>query len=119
MTHGMEIVWSKEVDTILSRGRSLSDVGVRNWALSRADALSAIDEFERIGGVALLGGDVYEQRTSIVKSNRDNWHCDRATHESDQEFVRRSLDLSKKYIEKYNRAGQSVLFALVPRVIPR
>lgn len=51
----MSIVWSEQIDSILSYGVSLDCVEIKNWALGRDDALRAINELE-ILGVSILGG---------------------------------------------------------------
>ncbi|WP_262511499.1 hypothetical protein [Deminuibacter soli] len=41
----MEFLWSSEIDKILNIGLLLKDVGVNNWALTKSQALHAVDEF--------------------------------------------------------------------------
>jgi len=109
----MRFVWSENIDPVLSRGIFLDDLGVRNWALSREDALHAIYEFEAIG-VAILGGDVYQFVGEKAEQTYDSWYCDQGLGESDFEFLKRSLDVAKSYINNYLVPGR--LFALVPQV---
>ena len=109
----MEMIWSSEVDSVLAVGRSLEDVGIRNWALNRGDALAALSKLAEIG-IAVLGGDVYSVNGRIVESNYDNWYCNRNEFESDLDFVERSIAAAKNYIANYQAPEGAVLFALVP-----
>ncbi|MDD5276208.1 MAG: Imm40 family immunity protein [Methylovulum sp.] len=111
----MKIFWSSEIDPILSVGRSLEDVGVRNWALRREDALVALTKLAEIG-VAVLGGDVYSVSGGGVESNYDNWYCNRGKPESDSAFVERSIAAAMNYIANYRAEEEAVLFAIVPKV---
>lgn len=111
----MEKFWSSEVDPILSVGRSLEDVGVRNWALSREDALVALTQLAEIG-IAVLGGDVYSINGGFVESNYDNWYCNRDAHESDSAYVERSIAAARNYIVNYKAPDGAVFFAVVPKI---
>ena len=53
------MIWSKKVESIISSGVALHDTGVSNWALSKEQALDALDKFEA-EKISVLGGDVYE-----------------------------------------------------------
>ena len=107
--------WSCEVDSILGVGRSLEDIGVRNWALNQEDSLTALIKLTEIG-IAVLGGDVYSVNGEFVESNYDNWYCNRDEHESDLAFVERSIIVARSYITNYKTQKESVLFAIVPDV---
>lgn len=109
----MEIFWSSEVDRIMSAGRSLEDVGVRNWALSREEALVALAKFAEIE-IAVLGGDVYLANGSIVELSYDNWYCNRDKFETISAYVERSIAAAKSYIMNYKAPEGAVLFAIVP-----
>jgi hypothetical protein len=111
----MKIIWSSEVDSILNAGRSLESVGVRNWALERDAALSALDKLSAIG-VAALGGDVYVVNGQGIEANYDNWYCNRDVGENEVDFVVRSITKAKSYIENYQTPAAGVLFAIVPSV---
>lgn len=107
----MRRVWSEEVDSILGVGRSLESVGVRNWALERDAALSALERLSDLG-VGVLGGDVYVDDGGRFSSNYDNWHCSKELGEPDADFVFRSVCKAKNYIVRYQLGG--ALFAFVP-----
>jgi len=111
----MEIFWSSEIDAILSIGRSLEDVGVRNWALSRKDALAALTKLTEID-TAVLGGDVYSVSGGLVEANYDNWYCNRDEHEVDLAFVNRTIAVARNYIVNYQSPEGTVLFAIVPKI---
>jgi hypothetical protein len=112
----MEIIWSKEIDEILSIGRSLKDIGIRNWALNKECALVALDQLA-VAGIAVLGGDVYLEHDKTLQSNYDNWYCQRENGESNAAFVKRSIMYSRAYVSNYNMPSLPVLFAIVPEKV--
>jgi hypothetical protein len=107
--------WSNEIEAILSEGRSLTDVGVRNWGFTQTAALAVIARFASIG-VPILGGDVYEIIDGILQSNYDNWYCDPLAGETEADFLKRSLDKAESYISSYYaKEPDKVFFVLVPK----
>lgn len=111
----MDLIWSDNVDPILSAGRSLEDVGVRNWGLTREDALFALERLRKTG-VAVLGGDVYKVTRNGVDLSYDNWLCAKSAGESEVDFLVRSIDKAKNYISSYR--SERSLFAIVPAPSP-
>ncbi len=109
----MSIIWSEEIDPILSRGISLESFGVRNWALGRDEALHAIYELEALG-VAILGGDVYKLVGEKAEQTYDSWYCRQGPDESDSVFSKRSSDKAKSYI--FSCLMPEAVFAIVPKV---
>lgn len=101
------------MDAILSVGRSLESLGIRNWALGSDAALFALESLSDLG-IGVLGGDVYVVDGGGVESNYDNWYCNKERGESSDDFVARSISKAKSYILGYQRKG--VLFALVPDI---
>ncbi len=91
----------------------MEDVGVRNWALSREDALLALDELERLG-VAVLGGDVYRIIGRCFEPSFDSWHCDQNVDELGYAYLMRSTGAARTYIKSYGIDG--AFFVLVPKV---
>lgn len=111
----LETVWRKDIDSILSVGRWLGDIGVRNWLLSRDEALSAIDRLSELG-VGLLGGDLYGGAIAPMTVSREGWQCDPVSGESPDEFAIRSAKESRAYILRYAETLANVGFALVPKL---
>ncbi len=110
----METIWSNKVDEILKVGLSLDNVGVRNWALTKGQALDALKQFLAIE-IPVLGGDVYESIDGIIQSNYDSWYCDPLPEETKSAFVRRSIEKAKAYIEEYkSKQIDKIFFVLVP-----
>ncbi|KRP51148.1 Imm40 family immunity protein [Pseudomonas trivialis] len=109
----MNIIWSEQIDPILSKGIPLDNLGVRNWALGREDALNAICELEAFG-IAILGGDVYKLVGEKAEQTYDSWYCDQGPDESDYIFSKRSSDKAKSYIFSY--LMPKGLFAIVPKI---
>ena len=111
----MTLFWSKEADAILSIGLSLEYCGVKNWALTRQQALLALERLEKYG-IAVLGGDVYSVADNSIEPNYDNWYCDREGGESATAFVTRSIAKAKIYVSGYAASDAAVIFAIVPEV---
>jgi len=111
----MDTIWSKESDAILKVGRTLENVGVRNWALTKKQTLMALDQFEA-EGIAILGGDVYEMQKEGLQSNYDNWYCNRKENESKSAFVSRSIAKARDFVTNYKlNRDVECFFAIVPK----
>lgn len=110
----MQPTWSEEIDCILSVGRSLSQSGVKNWALACEDALVALNQLATLG-VAVLGGDVYHEQDGTLELSYDNWYCDSVLGENEEDFVVRSIERARSYIKNYGGALDRAFFALVPK----
>ncbi|ASC94983.1 TPA: Imm40 family immunity protein [Pseudomonas aeruginosa] len=109
----MSVIWSQQIDSILSSGISLEYAGIKNWALRRDDALRAICELEDLG-VPILGGDVYQLVGEYAEQTYDSWYCNHEVGESDLAFLKRSSDKARVYICNYLVDG--ALFAIVPKI---
>jgi hypothetical protein len=109
----MSVIWSEQIDSILSYGISLSCVGVKNWALERDNALRAVNELEALG-FPVLGGDVYQLVDEFPEQTYDNWYCDQEPGELDYAFLKRSSEKARGYIGSCSMSG--ALFSIVPKV---
>lgn len=107
----MESSWNERVYRVLSKGISLSPIGVNNFAFSKELALDVLEELRSLG-VAILGGDVYVESGGMFESNYDNWYCKKLDDESVQDFVARSGRDAEKYIQGYGAKG--AFFVFVP-----
>ena len=102
------------VSEILKVGFSLESIGVKNWALSKEDAVKALDKFYELQ-IPILGGDVCERINEVIQYNYDNWYCDRQPNESKFDFVNRSIGIARDYIKNYNSENsENIFFAFVP-----
>ncbi|MCH6199871.1 Imm40 family immunity protein [Aquiflexum sp. LQ15W] len=102
------------VNEILKVGVSLESIGVKNWALSKEDAVKALDTFYELQ-IPILGGDVCESINEVIQYNYDNWYCDRQPNESQLDFVNRSITKARDYINNYNSDNiENIFFAFVP-----
>ena len=111
-----DVIWSYSIDKILGSGLSLESLGIKNWALSRQKVLQVLEQFRELQ-VPILGGDVYRLVNGALRSNYDNWYCDELPNEFFSDFVIRSIDKAKQYIESYNiKKGDDIFFTLVPKV---
>lgn len=109
------MAWPEDVEKILKSGMSLSSLGIDNWALNKDTALLAIEEFRR-HRIPILGGDVYEVIGGYPEANYDNWYCDRNTNESLEDFVVRSVNYTRDYLDHYtSSSGREAFFSLVAR----
>ena len=112
----MNIIWSPAVDLILSKGLSLKEIGINNWALTKDQALKAIDHLA-LEDISILGGDVLRVDDGIIEHTLDNWHCDHLAGEEIKAFVQRSLLKARDYITNYKiHTGEDVLFSIVPNI---
>ena len=105
-THGYE-------ELLVAKGTSLEDLGLRDVALARADALLAT-ELLAASSVPILGGDVYFMRGEAIEQAFANWHTDQRPGESRLEFAERSCRHSAKYIAAFpDRPDVIPLFVFV------
>ncbi len=112
----MTIIWTENIDAILSRGVSLESIRVNNWALTRQQALDVLDKFTALG-IAVLGGDVYNIKDEVIKASYDNWYCNPLVNESKDVFIQRSLVYARNYICGYSDSeADTVRFVLVPKL---
>lgn len=112
----MKTVWSSKIDDILKSGHSLHEMGIRNWALEKEKALNAMTQFVELQ-VPILGGDVCELIDGIIQYNYDSWHCEPIDGEPKINFVARSVEKAKQYIESYkSKDPDKIFFAFVPGV---
>jgi hypothetical protein len=87
-------------DFVSYRGVSLELLGLSERALSREDAMRAV-ELVRNAGVPILGGDVYVDQNGEVASAYANWYVERGERESEKAFAARSYSESRAYISGY------------------
>lgn len=107
-------VWNAEIDRILQRGMYLEEVmGVRNWGLRPVDAIGVLGELQK-AGIGVLGGDLYVEVKGRLRPAYSVWHCDPKPGEAESEFVSRSVEASKIFLEKY-LSRNDIMVALVPR----
>ena len=107
------MIWSKNIESIMSNGISLHKIGISNWALTKKQALDAIDKFES-ESVFVLGGDVYQLNNGVPEPNYDNWYCEREENESLEHYLNRCLNEARVYISHYvNPDKKQEFFALV------
>jgi hypothetical protein len=106
-------VWSERIDPVLKIGTPLEGVGVRNWALTKADALRALENLLEME-VGIAGGDVYKLVNGKLELTYNNWFCDRNAREISEHYVARSVAHARNYIANYEDQGMEFFFALVP-----
>ncbi|EMM83588.1 Imm40 family immunity protein [Leptospira interrogans] len=110
----MDDCWPHKIYEVLNIGVHLSDAGVNNWALTKDQALMALEKFLKLD-IPILGGDVYEYKNGIIESNYNNWYCDPDEGETNSEYVRRSIEKAIKYIQEYKvNENYKIYFVLMP-----
>ena len=97
---------------IEKRGISLQCFGIADVALSRTDAMLAVNLLQN-AAIPILGGDVYFKTETGIEVAYANWHSDPADGEDRNSFVIRSCLDTKNYIEKFPSTEAAPIFALV------
>ena len=95
-----------------TRGISLQSPGLTEIALSRADAILAIDLLLS-ASILILGGDVYFKKDTGIESAYANWHSDAMEGEDRKDFVSRSYLETKDYIDNFPSTEPMPVFVLV------
>lgn len=112
----MKTVLTIEVDKILKVGHQLTDIGLHSWALTKSQALTALEQLAALQ-ISILGGDVCQYVDGIIQPNYDSWHCDQLPDESKDAFFKRSITKAKQYIELYQaKKPDKIFFVLVPDI---
>jgi hypothetical protein len=106
---GLPIVYSEEADAILSVGIWLGPEH-RNWALTKEQALAAIDRL-RDANFILLGGDVLNEPEKNFSHAYDNWHFERSIPPLPSDPSSSALKASY-YVRDY--PVENAYFVLVP-----
>ena len=104
---------SNEIDNILSNGISLESLGVKNWAFSQKESLLILDKFVELQ-IPVLGGDVCDLVNEAIRFNYDNWYCNKLSNEPHLDFVKRSINKAREYIEQYSvKKSDKIFFVFV------
>lgn len=95
---------------ILKSGISLEPLGIAEYAWEKnlvIEILNILNDKR----IPVLGGDVYKIVDNEIKSTYDGWYIDK---DETPEFVRKSLDMAKSYIEEYEHLNEGkYLYSLV------
>ena len=95
-----------------NNGIPLDDLGLREVALKRNDALAAVDLLRKASR-SISGGDVYFKHGNKIEIAYANWHSDPKADENPEQFMQRSCFETKDYIEKFPDSESLPLFVLV------
>lgn len=86
----------------LRKIKGYSDDNVISKALSKEDALNALDLYCYLE-IPILGGDVfYLNQNKDIYWTHDNWYINQLENENDTQFLKRSIEESRNYINSYN-----------------
>ncbi|MGE5409829.1 MAG: Imm40 family immunity protein [Clostridiales bacterium] len=109
-----ETAFSYKIDQILRIGIWLGEFGINNWALTKPQALKVLEQFES-SNIAVLGGDVYEREGNHFQIIYDNWCCDPLPNDTKAEYIKRTIEKARIYIEQYNtNSPRQIYFTFVP-----
>jgi len=91
---------SQYTKLLADEGIRLTSLGLDEIALSRENAMMALDIFveERI---PVLGGDVYFLKNARVSPAYANWYTERSAEEPVSSFAERTWVESREYIGKF------------------
>ena len=111
-----EFFQDKGYDLRKFQGTPDNDI-VISKALNKEDALNLLDLcFELF--IPVLGGDVlFLKDNGSLDYTYDNWYINRLQAETFYQFLKRSIDVSKDYINNYHHPflkESSILFNIVP-----
>lgn len=93
-------------------GRGLVRTRTRNWALTREQALNAIDKL-RDANVAVLGGDVLSGPDESYRHTYNNWYFEPSTPSIDSDVVSSGALKASTYVRSYPH--DDAYFVLVAR----
>ena len=111
----MEIIWSIQADEILSEGKFMED-GIQNWSLTRCQALNVLSKLQ-LAKIGVLGGDVCTFQNGRIFPNGDNWYCEPSLGESMTNFLTRSINEARVYVDSYpDGEDETIYFNIVPNV---
>jgi hypothetical protein len=103
----------KYQDILKAKGVSLAALGLKEIALERDDALQAVGLL-REAFVPILGGDVYQKRSTGIQPAYANWHSDSKPGETQDAYCSRSCSETENYIKKIPESSEAPpLFVLV------
>lgn len=95
---------------IESRGISLRSFGIADIALSRADAIYAVELLGN-ASIPILGGDVYFKKDTGIELAYANWHSDPFSGEDRHSFAARSCIETLNYIKSFPATEETPIFA--------
>jgi hypothetical protein len=100
-------------ELLAERGICLSDLGIRDIALTRIDALKAVGILQ-MESIPILGGDVFFRRGSNISVAYANWYCQPKSGEGPEAFSVRSWEKAANYINNFPEHGEKeAVFVIV------
>ena len=93
-------------------GHSLSEVGVEGFGLDKNHALILCD-FLHLSHFLILGGDVYKINEGEIEITYDNWFINRKKEDSYEEYLNRTYEYSKYFIENYADSNSNAIFNII------
>jgi len=90
-------------DLRILKGQDMNNPSIVSKALTKREALDALDLYERLS-LPILGGDVFSlNRIGEINWTYDNWYCEKYENESRIEYTKRSVEETKQYINEYQK----------------
>ncbi|MBB6125112.1 Imm40 family immunity protein [Sphingobium subterraneum] len=86
--------------------------GIKNWALTRSQALNALSQLMATGW-PILGGDIIQHAGgNSFTYTYENWHCEMQHDEQSEDFLARSIQVARSHILHLDDVSKFVV--LVP-----
>jgi hypothetical protein len=99
-----------------AKGIPLTELGIKDIALVRDDALYAVSLLKK-DLIPILGGDVYYRCGAKIRIAYANWYTNTKTGEDRDSFMARSWLTTIDYIRNFpNKRDMEPLFGLVPEL---
>lgn len=92
-------------------GVSLKSEGVADIALSPSAAQKALQVLEA-AEIAVTGGEVWRRHDGRFMPTYDIWNVERADYATPDEYVKDSLEIAKKQIDRYMNLQGDIFITL-------
>ncbi len=91
-----------------------SKLGVKEWALSRDNAIRLLEIMNKIQKPCLGGDVILEEENGNFKYAYGFWHYDRTANETEEEYIGNSISKAVEYIKNYpEKEGNKYYYVIV------
>jgi len=105
------MAWSTCEKNILSKGIHLAEIGINNWALTKKQAITALESLED-KGIGVSGGDVLRLENGEFNHTYDNWSYECQKDQKIDEYIAESIGYARNYINTYQGKGEYFVLTL-------
>lgn len=100
-------------DFVRSRGRSLRELGMREVAFAREDALQLLDLIKS-RTLVVLGGDVFAERRGRLSQSGESWFFNPEPAKPREQNAGESAERARSYIKRFQSLdGSDSFFSFV------